>query len=268
MELPSSDIFKMLGKHTHDWMAEYCKINTALKNYRSYKNHTNDTIVNVFPNKITITHGNNIYNAHGQNSNFFYKIMIDKISTRPYMEKIWEKRFKITITTTEWSRIYLDRIHILPCHKLKQFQYKLINNIIVSKEELFKWKRSHTNKCSLCGEMETVQHIYYYCANSKEIWAKVNNVFGCNILWKHIILGYYCETKNIHTETRHIIFSIILYSIYKIWVKGMNDNVPYTTNNIRKEIHSDLLYWKLIATNCQKIQLIPHIINDLVEKFS
>ena len=47
----------------------------------------------------------------------------------------------------------------------------------------------------------------------------------------------------------------------------MQYRLPYTTNNISKEIHSDLLYWKLIAANYQKI-LIPNIINNLVENLS
>jgi len=66
-----------------------------------------------------------------------YRTLIRNQVTKPYLLQFWEN--KLGKQEIYWKCIY-KQINCFYDNRLKQFRYKLINNIINTNENLFRWK--------------------------------------------------------------------------------------------------------------------------------
>ena len=66
-----------------------------------------------------------------------YRTLIRNQVTKPYLLQFWEN--KLGNQEIDWKCIY-KQIHCFYDNNLKQFRYKLINIIINTNENLFRWK--------------------------------------------------------------------------------------------------------------------------------
>ena len=81
----------------------------------------------------------------------------------------------------EWSPILKRTFYITKEPYLQSFQYKILNRILNTNENLYKWKIQNSNECKLCGD--SVEHRIFYCNKSKSFWTKLKN-------WMIDNLGY------------------------------------------------------------------------------
>ena len=55
--------------------------------------------------------------------------------------------------------------------KVREFQDKLLNNIVFINEKMFKFKMTDSPLCSFCKlEVESFEHLLYYCDVTKTSW--------------------------------------------------------------------------------------------------
>lgn len=101
--------------------------------------------------------------------------------------------------------------------KLRDFQYKINNKILVTKSFLFKIKKIDSNLCVYCNEhSEKIDHLFLRCNKVKAFWNDLKNWLRCNC---NISLSL--EDKNIifSYQTRKGIENYLLllgkYYIYK-----------------------------------------------------
>ena len=69
----------------------------------------------------------------------------------------------IGITPEEWNFFYciVRNTHEV---KLKDFQFKINNHILVTKSYLNKINKTDNDRCSLCDQdSETISHLFYHC---------------------------------------------------------------------------------------------------------
>ena len=60
--------------------------------------------------------------------------------------------------------------------KLKDFQFKINNHILVTKSFLFKINKTDNDRCSLCNrEVEIIIHLFFHCSKVKEFWSALHN---------------------------------------------------------------------------------------------
>ena len=60
--------------------------------------------------------------------------------------------------------------------KIRQFQYRLINRIIVTNVHLYKWRKKENSLCELCQEEEeSYKHLFADCKHVRPYWEKVCN---------------------------------------------------------------------------------------------
>ena len=59
--------------------------------------------------------------------------------------------------------------------KLQVFQYKILNKIIASQENLMKWGISDHNQCSRCACVENSQHLFFYCKTVRSFWKSIES---------------------------------------------------------------------------------------------
>lgn len=71
--------------------------------------------------------------------------------------------------------------HLWKCKlplKIKLFLWQLVNNKLQCAFNLSKKKLKGSDKCCLCGVIETVDHIFFKCVLAKMSWSVIITVFG------------------------------------------------------------------------------------------
>ena len=103
----------------------------------------------------------------------------------------------------EWNdnKIFASLKNICKETKLKEFQFKLIHTIVVTKKELHRYDIKADNKCLYCGEKDSIDHTFINCqfvkifANDVIDWFNAfnNSKFASTIEEKlfGIISGFY-----------------------------------------------------------------------------
>ena len=73
------------------------------------------------------------------------------------------------LSTTSYN-YYLTTIDT----KLREFQYKILKNVLFLNKRLFTFAKSNTTLCSFCHlEDETVIHLFALCRETKVLWKKL-----------------------------------------------------------------------------------------------
>lgn len=61
-------------------------------------------------------------------------------------------------------------------NKVRSFWWRTCNNILATKENLFKRKCARDNLCPICeSEVESIEHLLFWCPWAESVW------FGCNV---------------------------------------------------------------------------------------
>ena len=70
-----------------------------------------------------------------------------------------------------WNDIYSLPFIVTIETKIREFQYKVLNNIVFTNEKMFKFKMTDSPLCSFCKrEVESLQHLLYYCHVTRTLW--------------------------------------------------------------------------------------------------
>ena len=81
----------------------------------------------------------------------------------------------ININEQSWKK-YHSVIKALNEVKLKDFQYKITNKILVTKSFLYRINKTDDNLCEYCHEQpETIFHLFVQCEEAKQFWSLLNN---------------------------------------------------------------------------------------------
>ena len=79
------------------------------------------------------------------------------------------------IEQDEWNT-YNKQITAIKEIKLKEFQFKINNHILVTKSFLYKINKADDNMCSFCNQhSETILHLFYFCETVKSFWVDLKN---------------------------------------------------------------------------------------------
>lgn len=108
--------------------------------------------------------------------------------------------------------------------QIADFNYKLLNNILISRDYLSRWKND-SSTCLYCKHPnETIRHLLYDCKNVKKIWNIVSIILHFVVSWKHVIVGLYKEISNTITIYNNVISYVALRIYkYKMWCRINND---------------------------------------------
>jgi len=227
-----------------NWMIEYLTVKKTIDRLSTNFDMNLCKYVNIIEEKseCTVVIDNHIYNVKDLSSKMLYEFLINRKCVRPYLEKYWSKLFKIDFIHSDWENIYMNSVHGIPCTKLKEFAYKMLHGLLVSREILYKWKKIDSPFCPFCKEKENVRHIFYDCKRVKVIWQRIGDVLAIDIKWKNLVLGY-AQNITIH-RVRNVIFRSVLYAIFKVWIQSIeNENNFMNEKHIWYKIVSDLKFW-------------------------
>lgn len=145
-----------------------------------------------------------------------YHSLIDKNIQPPTAIETWVEMYPF-LESQNWTQIYRLPFQITKEPYMQSFQYKILNRIINTREKLCQWKIINNNKCLYCGVVDTIEHHFINCHNSKEIWDRVRRWIKNNLNTYfrlsecEIIFGL---TANDTDDMRAINFIILLTKWY------------------------------------------------------
>ena len=210
--LSANELCDKLNVKTN-WISEYKIIAKVMKSYitkyvfdYSYCKYINIHIDNtplLLDGKRRII----LSNISTGRQKFFYQLLVKKKFCRPYVEKQWQKEFKFHIDRLMWESIHLRISRSMVDRKLCEFRYKLLHNLLICNEKLFKWKMSVSNGCLYCNAIETTKHQLFECVVKSNIWKIVSLLLSVDITWKHLVLGF--DESNVIGKTRNYLCCII-----------------------------------------------------------
>ena len=83
----------------------------------------------------------------------------------------------------DWSKIYSLPFIVTIETKIREFQYKILNNIVFTNEKMFRLKMIDSPLCTFCKrETEFIEHLFFYCNVTRTFWkAFCSWLSNCNI---------------------------------------------------------------------------------------
>ena len=98
-----------------------------------------------------------------------YWWLISKKKIEIVQKKRWENKLQYlgTIQDEEWEEFKTTPFSIFSMVRYQAFQYKVLYRILGFKRYLFIKKKSDTELCELCDEVETIKHALYFCNHSR-----------------------------------------------------------------------------------------------------
>ena len=193
-----------------------------------------------------------------------YSLIIKSETQKPTSQGYFEKEFEGF--SFEWKNIYLLPRKVTIDSSLRNFQYKILNNVLFLNKMLQKFGIVNSSVCSFCKqEDETILHLYYHCNVTKDLWSKLKNLVSRSLAIPDItpqsaIFGFH----DIHNTDFIIINHLLLifkWYVYKLRDKGKIDlksllhsikSIKYieeniSENNVKRKKRNELKWKKVMA---------------------
>ncbi len=111
------------------------------------------------------------YEINNLKSRIVYNNLISHINKNPTAEHKWCEQFPF-LANINFKPIYMLPFQTVRDTKIQFFHFKIINRILVCKENLKRWSITEDDFGGNCGETETIEHLFYYC-RSTQIFIKM-----------------------------------------------------------------------------------------------
>ena len=135
---------------------------------------------------------------------------------------------KYSETSINWEKVYSLPFRTTLDSKLREFQYKILNNIVFTNDKLFRFGLSQSPNCTFCNEEpESIEHLLSRCKVSSEFWKEVlswlkdNNIIIESLNEIGLFLGNFEKTEDFF-----IINHILLLGKYYIYVRKCHGSLP------------------------------------------
>ena len=164
-------------------------------------------------------------------SKLYYLSLKKQKELRPNSFNFWQNKFE----TFSFKNFYQNKIRKMHIAKIKEFLFKIIHNICLCRDLLYKWKISDSKNCIYCScDCHTFKHLIFDCYEVKEFWKKIQTVLDIAISYEILIIG----DKNI---TQNNMFSVLMYIIYKKFLVDY-ENIGNNREPLLSFIKNDLKY--------------------------
>ena len=107
------------------------------------------------------------------------------------------------------SKTYTIKIKLIKDKKISEFNFKLLNNILPCKKNLFKWKIMSNSQCGYCGKEENAEHMLFLCAHKFNFWKSCLGILDVKLSPEAMFLSTGSVSKD-------WCISVLQYCIFKI----------------------------------------------------
>ena len=179
-----------------------------------------------------------------------YQLLIqDDMSFRKYGN--WWESDGLEIDYKKYQKSFENVFHCTKIPKLRDFQYRLLLNKIVTNQDLKTWGLKNNENCTFCRVgVESTRHLLFSCTVTTEIleviWTlcKQNNIQVNRDKSNYIL-------NSVHDKVDHIINFIVLFTkqlLYRYRCKG---KVPTKRLVIREIMHQHDIDYAVAKQECR-----------------
>ena len=177
---------------------------------------------------------------HKKGCRHIYKQLSSNNQEQKHWSKLgWERELHCELDTQFWSSVYSLPILCTLEMKLREFQYKVLKQILYTNYKLYKIKLVDSDKCDFCGDIGTIIHMLCNCDAVKPLWSSLriwlnkSNIPIQNLSNKDIICGIPTQSRLVN----HLIL-IMKYFIYRNNINKQECKFDQFLNSVRyyKEI--------------------------------
>ena len=121
-----------------------------------------------------------------------------------------------------------------------------MQQIVPTKQNLYKWKITNSNLCNYCRKLEDYEHYFMSCPFLTEFWKRIYDILSVHkykiemkIKLKHLVFGYKIFDKEYFWFNYFL--TIISFSIYKsYYVSEQRKNTTDTFKIFVKEFNQSI----------------------------
>lgn len=218
-----------------------------------------------------------ILNKYNVRCNIYVKyLMKDKKGCKPFYDVFastnsfqenskWDQEFG-NIGVDEWKTHY-KVIKSLREIKLRDFQYKITNKILVTRSFLHRINKTDDNLCHYCqNQSETILHLFVHCPIVKRFWRSLHdwllNSFGLIVSLQSKNIMFPNDKKNSLTNYIHVLAK---YYVYANMFSGKELSIPAFKSVLRRKFQSEKYIANLnntFASFFQKWSILYNCLNQ------
>lgn len=180
-------------------------------------------------------------NIEIKSKSYYYKLL-DQHINKPNTLKI----NNIKVNERDMANAYRNKIKGIGDPKIKEFNYKLINNILPCNKNLKNWHIKSTDKCPVCDQVHDIAHMLFSCVSAQNIWSLVSAALDYTVDVNMIFLGSNDDTVTFTT-------SVLEYLIYKRFILSSGKNKQSIADELRYYIN-EIEYKVRIYNYCEKLR--------------
>ena len=148
--------------------------------------------------------------------------------------------------------------------KLKEFNFKILHNILPTGIYINKWNKNISKYCEACTNEESMKHMLYDCNRIQIIWKIISQLIMIEIKWKHLVCFLPQYSTTLKTSTLNFIITIVCYAIFKANSKAKFENSNYRLVNIKQEVKHNLLYYTKIMSYISEQYFLKTVVSKVV----
>ena len=167
-----------------------------------------------------------------------YLVLISSFKNKPTSQSYFGNSFPNY--TFDWKQIYLlPRIITINSYQ-RNFQYKILHNILYLNKKRHIFEKIDSPLCSIChSNDEIITYLFCECVRPSQLWSQLRIFFSTDLNLPLLtpqtaIFGFLVETdKCIFKITNHLLLIFKMY-IYKSREKGSVDIISSLINETKK----------------------------------
>ena len=106
----------------------------------------------------------------------YYLLFQEKSEVIPTAIKSWVKHY--SGIEDKWKKLFQNIPHLSADNKLRQFSFKLLHRILVTKKELKRFKISDSEDCFFCKSPDSLEHAFLECPAGLNLFQEVLTWFN------------------------------------------------------------------------------------------
>ena len=169
-----------------------------------------------------------------------HELNLDKVKTKEFYWILNEQNPTPLPTANtelnEWQTFFKSGRKICKENKLREFQFKFLHRVVVTKKELFRFGIKQDNDCLFCGEEDSIDHTFINCQFTKSFRESVFRWFNSK------------NNSNLLPSLKESLF-------------GLSENLP-NNSRLSAKLNYTLLFMRCYTYSCkfhnQALTLSPY----------
>jgi hypothetical protein len=207
----------------------------------------------------------------------FYDMLVEDNKIRSRAEIYWENKIHtnpIHVCEASWKETWNFKLKTVNDIRLRNFNLKLLYNIVPVKSNLYKWNLAENKSCTDCNVTEDILHAFLYCKKVKSLWKWIQNVLQ-SINSDYVVhtmdpkeIIYCVNSQSVSFNLLNYIINCALFVIYKCIITRNFENKKYNDVKLKCMLQREVKNRINIENNSRTKFFLTDEIDQLKEYFT